>query len=266
MSFTIDMHCDSLMAALFREGPTADVFDCPEQALDIKRLPEGKAMAQFFAIFIPPEEAFQHMKYPVSAPQYIEECAQVFENTISRHSDVVAKACNAEDVERNWKGGKLSAILTMEDGVEDFFIYCNSLAGAFDFDVYAEEKGVNIYTPLQIYRSIGRKYSRVGVIAAHNMSAYRIEEALLSANPDMYVIGSGNMAIVSAIEHGLEPEDIIEKCGIRHMVSYMEACGCEALILGCTHFPYLKRELEKFCSIPVIDPADEMFAAMTGLK
>ncbi|MDO5439770.1 MAG: dipeptidase [Erysipelotrichaceae bacterium] len=118
MSFTIDMHCDSLMAALFREGPTADVFDCPEQALDIKRLLEGKAMAQFFAIFIPPEEAFQHMKYPVSAPQYIEECAQVFENTIKRHSDVVAKACSAEDVERNWKDGKLSAILTMEDGVE----------------------------------------------------------------------------------------------------------------------------------------------------
>ena len=82
----------------------------------------------------------------------------------------------------------------------------------------------------------------------------------------MYVIGSGNMAIVSAIEHGLPPEEIVEKCGIKHMVSYMEACGCEALILGCTHFPYLRHELDKFCNIPVIDPADEMFTAMTGLR
>ena len=65
---------------------------------------------------------------------------------------------------------------------------------------------------------------------------------------------------------GLPPEEIVEKCGVRHMVKYMEACGCEALILGCTHFPYLRQELDKFCGIPVIDPADEMFTAMTGLK
>ena len=152
------------------------------------------------------------------------------------------------------------------EGVEDFFIYCNSLAGAFDFDAYAKEKGVKIYTPLQVYRRLGKMYGRVGVIAAHNMSAYKIEETLLGSNPDIYVIGSGNMAIVSAIEHGLPPEEIVEKCGVRHMVKYMEACGCEALILGCTHFPYLRQELDKFCGIPVIDPADEMFTAMTGLK
>ena len=150
--------------------------------------------------------------------------------------------------------------------LEDFFIYCNSLSGAFDFDAYAEEKGVKVYTPLQVYRKLGQKYGRVGLVAAHNLSAYKIEETLLEANPDMYVIGSGNMAIVSAIEHGLPAEEIVEKCGVKHMVKYMETCGCEALILGCTHFPYLRRELDKFCIIPVIDPADEMFAAMTGLK
>ena len=162
----------------------------------------------------------------------------------------------------------LDAIIdaAIRDGVEDFFIYCNSLSGAFDFDAYAEEKGVKVYTPLQVYRKLGQKYGRVGLVAAHNLSAYKIEETLLEANPDMYVIGSGNMAIVSAIEHGLPAEEIVEKCGVKHMVKYMEKCGCEALILGCTHFPYLRRELDKFCSIPVIDPADEMFTAMTGLK
>ncbi|MBR2802799.1 MAG: dipeptidase [Erysipelotrichaceae bacterium] len=118
MSNTICMHCDSLMSVEFREGPAGDVFDCPEQALDIRRLLAGGAMAQFFAIFIPPEKAFARMNHPVSAAQYIEECAQVFENTVARHSDVLAKATNAEEIERNWREGKLSAVLTMEDGVE----------------------------------------------------------------------------------------------------------------------------------------------------
>ena len=154
----------------------------------------------------------------------------------------------------------------IEEGIEDFFIYCNSLSGAFDFEPYAAEKGVKVYTPLQIYRDLGKRFSRVGVIAANNLSTYNIEKTLMEGNPDIYVIGSGNMAIVSAIEAGLPPAEIIVKCGIGHMIRYMETCGCEALILGCTHFPYLREEVDKLCSIPVIDPADEMFSAMTGLR
>ena len=148
------------------------------------------------------------------------------------------------------------------DGIGDFFIYCNSLSGAFDFDSYAEEKKVRIYTPLQIYRSLGRAYHRLGLIAANNLSAYNIEKNLMIGRGNIYVIGSGNMAIVNAIEQGLAPEDIIDKLGLLHMVSYMEACGCEALLLGCTHFPYLKEALQPHCSIPLVDPAEEMFAAM----
>ena len=64
----------------------------------------------------------------------------------------------------------------------------------------------------------------------------------------------------------LPPEEIVEKCGVAHFIKYIEACGCEVLILGCTHFPYLREVVDKICSIPVIDPADEMFSAMTGLR
>ena len=115
---TIDLHCDTLMAAEFREGPDADIFDCPQQAIDIKNLLNAKAMAQFFAIYIPQGEWLKKMRAGETASQFIENCAQIFENTIASHSDVLAKACNADDVEKNWKDGKLSMILAMEDGVE----------------------------------------------------------------------------------------------------------------------------------------------------
>ena len=103
------------------------------------------------------------------------------------------------------------------EGVRDYFVYCNSLSGSFDFDTYAVMKSldsgedIRIYTPLQVYRSLGREYGRIGVMAANNLSAHAIEEALMAANPDIYMIGTGNMAIVRAIEDGLEPEEIIEK-------------------------------------------------------
>ena len=153
-------------------------------------------------------------------------------------------------------------------GTRDFFIYCNSLSGAFDFDSYAVMKSldagedIHIYTPLQVYRKLGKDYKCLGVMAANNLSAHAIEEALLSANQDLYMIGTGNMAIVRAIEDGLSPEEVAEKCGLSQMTGYMEACGAEAIVLGCTHFPYFRSELEKLCGVPVIDPAEEMYESL----
>ncbi len=202
-------------------------------------------------------------------------------------------------------------------GTRDFFIYCNSLSGAFDFDTYAIEKTyelislpvnegadlddarnnarssrigsaanertgsgraeseceadeqgcmsgdeIRIYTPLQIYRELGSRFRRVGVMAAHNLSAHSIEQALMSSNEDLYVIGTGNMSIVRAIEDGIPPDEIISKCGLRYMMQYMEACGVEAVILGCTHFPYIKQELSACAGVPLIDPSDLMYSAV----
>ena len=188
----------------------------------------------------------------------------------------VAESCDAQvRFQYSDDDGKYAVIDNMfneaiADGTEDFFIYCNSLSAAFDFDTYAltksleTDKDIHIFTPLQIYRDLGRSFSCIGVIAANNLSAHAIEEALMASNPDIYVIGSGNMAIVRAIEDGRLPEDIAASCGLEAMTAYMQACGAEAIVLGCTHFPYLKEVFEKFCSVPIIDPANEMFKAMTG--
>ena len=154
------------------------------------------------------------------------------------------------------------------EGVRDFFIYCNSLSGSFDFDRYALKKSIEagedirIYTPLQVYRSLGREFSRVGVMAANNLSAHAIEEALMASCPDVYAIGTGNMAIVRMIEDGAAPGGIVEECGLEEMAKYMEACGAEAIVLGCTHFPYFKEELAERTALPLIDPADRMFEAL----
>ena len=154
------------------------------------------------------------------------------------------------------------------EGVRDFFIYCNSLSGSFDFDRYALKKSIEagedirIYTPLQVYRSLGREFGRVGVMAANNLSAHAIEEALMASCPDVYAIGTGNMAIVRMIEDGAAPGEIVEECGLEEMAKYMEACGAEAIVLGCTHFPYFKEELAERTALPLIDPADRMFEAL----
>lgn len=118
MTHVIDMHCDTLMKSFLDKGDQSDVYSCPEYSIDVKRLLKGGAMAQFFAIFIPPEEMYRQMHHPVvPEDDYIEGLAKVFHNTVNKHLDVMDYTCNADDIERNWKDGKLSAVLSMEDGV-----------------------------------------------------------------------------------------------------------------------------------------------------
>ena len=113
---TIDMHCDTLMRAYFRDKD--DLFTCPEFDLDISRMIESGMMAQFFAIFVPSAKEYaRYEKEYKGDDEYIDKCASIFNHTVQKHADVVAKATSAKEILDNYASHKVSAILTMEDGV-----------------------------------------------------------------------------------------------------------------------------------------------------
>ena len=113
---TIDMHCDTLMKAYFDHRN--DIFDVPEYDLDIKRMISSGMMAQFFAIFVPSPKLYERFNQPyISDDEYINKCIDIFNHTVEVHQDVVGRARSASDIERNYASHKVSAVLTMEDGV-----------------------------------------------------------------------------------------------------------------------------------------------------
>ena len=114
----IDMHCDTLMHVFLTKGKDADVFDCPDLSVDVRRLFHARAMAQFFSIFVPPAEVYKESNHEViSDEEYIAGCTSVFNNTIQRYPDWIRQAKSADEIEANFKAGFPSAVLTMEDGV-----------------------------------------------------------------------------------------------------------------------------------------------------
>ena len=111
----IDMHCDTLMKAWGKKWP--DIYDRPEMMVDIKRLLQGNCKAQFFAIFLPSPKMKEHMGLAqMDDDDYIDQLAAIFRTTLNQHGDCVAQAGNLAQVRENANAGKLSAILTMEDG------------------------------------------------------------------------------------------------------------------------------------------------------
>ena len=74
----------------------------------------------------------------------------------------------------------------------------------------------------------------------------------------MELLGTCLLPVVLSIESGLDPAELVEHHRLPELVSWFQECGMEALILGCTHFPYFKEVLASRTSLPLIDATEEM--------
>lgn len=92
-------------------------------------------------------------------------------------------------------------------------------------------------------------------MAGNSQGLAGIERAFGSSNPNIEILGISNLSLVEKVEQKLSPDRIVEQLGIDKLISYFEINSVEAIILGCTHFPYIKEKLESMTKLRIIDPA-----------
>lgn len=152
----------------------------------------------------------------------------------------------------------------MARGCRRALVYCNSLSGAVDFPALAGETGLRIVTPLEVYRRMAPYYRALGVIAANAQGLSGIEQVLLAANPGLDLLGACALPAVLSVEAGIPPEELVERHHLAELAAWFAGCGVEALVLGCTHFPYFKEALAARTPLPLVDPAEEMLRLLTA--
>ena len=145
-----------------------------------------------------------------------------------------------------------------EAGCRRVFVYCNSLSASVDFGPLAAETGLRIVTPLDVYRTLAPRYHRLGLMAANAQGLAGIERTFFAANPALDLLGACALPAVISIEEGLPPEELVRRHHLAELAEWFRLCGMEAMVLGCTHFPYFKDALARRTSLPLIDPAEEM--------
>ena len=149
-----------------------------------------------------------------------------------------------------------------EKDCDSIFVYCNSLSSVVDFDRLAEIMNISIVTPMQMYRNLGLEYKYLAVMAANSHGLTGVENNLYVSNPRLRVLGLSMLELVKAIEEGNKPEQIVEDFNFKTLFNYFKLTNVEAVVLGCTHFPYIKKELEKITKLPIIDVGVFMINSM----
>jgi len=111
----IDMHCDTLYRAYVEKKET--ISHIPEFMLDIERMRTGGCLAQYFAIFMMPESMRRELdgEFPEDL-EYIKILLCIFHKSVQEHSEHIAAAMTMEELEKNAAVGKMSGILSLEDG------------------------------------------------------------------------------------------------------------------------------------------------------
>ena len=145
------------------------------------------------------------------------------------------------------------------DKMDGIFVYCNSLSASIDFHELADISKVYIVTPLDVYEFLATNYNHLGLICANNQATGGIEKIIVNTNPKCTVVGLGSMTLVYNVEAQIPPMEIIKNNHLEDIIKFYEGINVEALILGCTHFPYFEKELKSLTKLNIINPAEKMY-------
>ncbi|MEE0741886.1 MAG: dipeptidase [Emergencia sp.] len=105
----IDMHCDTLIEGW--RHPERSFYD-GETSINLKLLKENGSLAQFFAMYLSRQEMETMDAYDILKGIY-----GYYRQMMSAHKELIGPAYSAADILENERQGRLSAFLTVEDGV-----------------------------------------------------------------------------------------------------------------------------------------------------
>lgn len=103
------------------------------------------------------------------------------------------------------------------------------------------------------------KNSKVGVIGTEaTIQSGAYTRALKTANPEIEVYSRACPLFVPFVEEGWTDNQVVELTAKAYLGSLKQS-GIDTLILGCTHYPLLKKAIKKFMGggVRLVDSAEE---------
>ncbi len=158
--------------------------------------------------------------------------------------------------------------IAKKQAIDAVFIYCNSLSSAIDLEKLKEKIDLIVISPFDAYQKIAKQYSDIILLAANSIATQKIELFLKKVNINIEILSLGYLHLVNSIEKFQKKEEIIKASALVELFQFLNALPKNknrVVLLGCTHFPYLKEELQKISRHLIVDPSDIMVSILEKL-
>lgn len=102
--------------------------------------------------------------------------------------------------------------------------------------------------------------SRIGIIATKvTIASGMYDESILSNHPGLHVFSKATPAFVPLIEEGIIENDIMDLTIRYYMDDFLADHEIDTLVLGCTHYPLIRRNIERlYPGLSIINPSYEI--------
>ncbi len=156
-----------------------------------------------------------------------------------------------------------NASFLMEKGVEAIVIACNT-ASSVAIDILKKHFNVPVFGVIEPAAKKASSYSKVGVIGTEStISSRAYPKAILRYNPSASVAQKACPLFVPLVEAGWIDDEITKLVAKR----YLDDMECEALILGCTHYPLLKGIIKQIKpKTELIDSAEALSESLKDFR
>ena len=149
----------------------------------------------------------------------------------------------------------------MEQNVKAIVVACNT-ASAMALDTIEKEIDIPIIGVVKPGAHTALKMTRVGKIGVIGTEATISSEIyskyIRSIDEKMQVIGKSCPLFCPLVEEGLWEDPVTEEIARRYLIELVDT-GIDTLILGCTHYPLIKRTVQRVVGedITLVNPAYE---------
>lgn len=159
--------------------------------------------------------------------------------------------------------------LLLSEGAKMIVVACNT-ASALAVPTLAPSYPVPMIGVLEPGAAAAVKATRsgrIGVIGTRaTIGSEAYSKAINSLNPDLSVTAIACPLLVPLIEEGLF-DDEVTKTVLQRYLDPMLSQGIDTLVLGCTHYPLLKKAIRTICGdgIQLVDSAENCAIAVSSL-
>ena len=144
-------------------------------------------------------------------------------------------------------------------GIKALIVACNT-SSAISLDMLRKEFSFPVIGVVEpgaraaVKRAGSNKVAVIGTETTINSGSY--ERAIKAINNSFEVTGVACPLFVPLIEEGWLDGEIVNLTAMKYLSSIIDD-GASILVLGCTHYPMLKKVIGEIVGIPLIDSAVE---------